>query len=67
MELIEESERCTERRSDGVRQAALEIAAKYRDRLYLMKQALERGDDKTALRYARMLCGLPQASEFIPS
>jgi len=43
---------------DGILDAALEIAAKLADILHRMKAALLAGDDETALRLARELCGL---------
>ncbi|MCI0622196.1 MAG: hypothetical protein L0387_11120 [Acidobacteria bacterium] len=46
----------------GMYEAALEIARRQAKTMELIRQALEQGDDVTALKYARVLCGLVQAA-----
>lgn len=40
-------------------EATLEIANEHRALLEKMRAALEKGDNATALKFARQLCGLP--------
>lgn len=44
--------------TDGLFEVALDIARKETEMLVRMRAALEAGDDKEALRWARKLCGL---------
>ncbi len=46
----------------GMYEAALEIARRQAETMELIKQALEKGDDVTALKHARILCGLVQVA-----
>jgi hypothetical protein len=47
----------------GLVDAALEISMRRRAVLVLMRKALESGDERQALKFARQLCGLEHGRE----
>ena len=49
--------------SKGFVSAALEISMRRRAVLVLMRKALESGDERQALKFARQLCGLEHGRE----